>query len=111
MLRVRRVLQIFKEWFSNFLQARGMSKANGQMLFRYRATQAEYQELKGIFSDRFKTLSGALGSMNPVQSLLCLFCTHLSGGGGNMTEVLGDGQAYLSRSRWNRTGLIRFSDL
>lgn len=59
MLRVRRVLQIFKEWFYNFLQVRGMSKANGQMLFRYRATQAEYQELKGIFSDRFKTLGGA----------------------------------------------------
>ncbi len=36
-----------------------MDKANGQMLFRYRATQVEYQELKGIFTDRFITLDGA----------------------------------------------------
>ena len=35
-----------------------MDKANGQMLFRYRATQAEYQELKEIFSARFAALGG-----------------------------------------------------
>lgn len=35
-----------------------MDKANGQMLFRYRATQAEYQELKDIFAARFAALAG-----------------------------------------------------
>lgn len=35
-----------------------MDKANGQMLFRYRATQAEYQGLKEIFSARFAVLGG-----------------------------------------------------
>ena len=36
-----------------------MDKASGQMLFRYRATQAEYQELKGLLSHRFSELLGA----------------------------------------------------
>lgn len=36
-----------------------MDKVNGQMLFRYRATQAEYQELKAIFSTGFSALAGA----------------------------------------------------
>lgn len=35
-----------------------MDKANGQMLFRYRATQPEYQELKALFSDRLAALQG-----------------------------------------------------
>lgn len=36
-----------------------MHKVNGQMLFRYRATQEEYQELKEIFSASFTSLNGA----------------------------------------------------
>lgn len=52
-------MQAVKDWFHAFLRARGMDKANGQMLFRYRATQAEYQELKAIFSARFAALAGA----------------------------------------------------
>lgn len=51
-------MQVVKDWFHAFLRARGMDKANGQMLFRYRATQAEYQELKAIFSARFEALAG-----------------------------------------------------
>lgn len=51
-------MQAVKDWFHAFLRARGMDKANGQMLFRYRATQAEYQELKAIFSARFAALTG-----------------------------------------------------
>lgn len=54
----RRDLQEVKDWFHAFLRARGMDKANGQMLFRYRATQAEYLELKAIFSARFEALAG-----------------------------------------------------
>jgi len=52
-------LQVVKDWFHAFLRARGMDKPNGQMLFRYRATQAEYEELKEIFSVRFSVLGGA----------------------------------------------------
>lgn len=48
-----------KEWFHAFLRARGMEKANGQMLFRYRATKAEYRELREIFSERFASLRGS----------------------------------------------------
>ena len=51
-------MQAVKDWFYAFLRARSMDKANGQMLFRYRATQAEYQELKEIFSARFAGLGG-----------------------------------------------------
>lgn len=36
-----------------------MEKANGQMLFRYRATQTEYQELKALFASRFAALAGS----------------------------------------------------
>jgi hypothetical protein len=35
-----------------------MNKANGQMLFRYRTTQVEYQELKEIFTSIFANLGG-----------------------------------------------------
>lgn len=55
----RQDLQAVKDWFHAFLRARGMEKANGQMLFRYRATQTEYQELKAIFSARFSALGGS----------------------------------------------------
>ena len=51
-------MQAVKEWFHAFLQARSMDKADGQMLFRYRATQAEYQELKMLFSERLAALRG-----------------------------------------------------
>jgi len=51
-------LQTVKDWFHAFLRERGLDKANGQMLFRYRATQAEYRELKAIFSARFTGLHG-----------------------------------------------------
>lgn len=51
-------MQIPKDWFHSFLQARGMNKANGQMLFRYRTTQVEYQELKEIFTSIFANLGG-----------------------------------------------------
>lgn len=51
-------MQAVTDWFHTFLRARGMDKANGQMLFRYRATQAEYQDLKEIFSARFAVLGG-----------------------------------------------------
>lgn len=51
-------MQAVKDWFHAFLRARGMEKANGQMLFRYRATQAEYRELKAIISARFAALAG-----------------------------------------------------
>lgn len=52
-------LQGDKKWFLAFLQARGMDRAIGQMLFRYRATLAEYQELKERFSDRFAALGSS----------------------------------------------------
>lgn len=52
-------MRIPKDWFRVFLQARGMNKANGQMLFRYRATQAEYQGLKEIFAALFASLGGS----------------------------------------------------
>lgn len=35
-----------------------MEKANGQMLFQYRASLAEYQELKGLFAERLRVLNG-----------------------------------------------------
>lgn len=54
----RQELQAVKDWFHAFLRARGMEKANGQMLFRYRTTQAEYRELKAILSARFAALAG-----------------------------------------------------
>ena len=52
-------MQIFKEWFHNFLLRRGLNKVNGQMLFRYRTTITEYEELKVIFSGFFTNLGNA----------------------------------------------------
>lgn len=51
-------MQHFKEWFKAFLRARGMEKTNGQMLFRYRATLTEYQELKKILEISLTGLNG-----------------------------------------------------
>jgi hypothetical protein len=51
-------LQNFKDWFKAFLRARGMEKTNGQMLFRYRATLTEYQELKKILESSLAGLNG-----------------------------------------------------
>lgn len=48
-----------QSWLNNFLQVRGMEKPNGQMLFRYRTSQAEYLHLKRLLSARFVALSGA----------------------------------------------------
>ncbi|NZA01882.1 hypothetical protein H0I39_09140 [Ottowia beijingensis] len=36
-----------------------MDKANGQMLFRYRVSHSEYQELKDLLSDRLKNMAGS----------------------------------------------------
>ena len=51
-------MQTVKDWFRAFLQARGMDKANGQMLFQYRASHAEYLELRDLLSARFTALDG-----------------------------------------------------
>lgn len=51
-------MQTVKDWFRAFLQARGMDKANGQMLFQYRASHAEYLELRDLLSARFTALNG-----------------------------------------------------
>lgn len=48
-----------KQWFDGFLQTRGKERPNGQMLFRYRTSEAEYQQLKGLLTARFAALSGA----------------------------------------------------
>ena len=51
-------MQTVKDWFRAFLQARGMEMANGQMLFQYRASHAEYQELQDLLSARITALNG-----------------------------------------------------
>lgn len=52
-------MQAVKDWFQAFLQARGMDKPNGKMLFQYRASFAEYQQLRDLISARFAALNGA----------------------------------------------------
>ena len=48
-----------KNWLGDFLQARSLEEPNGQMLFRYRASLAEYQQLKNLLSAQFECLGGA----------------------------------------------------
>ena len=48
-----------QSWLDTFFQVRSIDKPNGQMLFRYRTSQAQYQQLKGLLTARFTALSGA----------------------------------------------------
>jgi len=52
-------LQVVKDCFRAFLQSRGMDKANGQMLFRYRATLEEYRAIRELLAARLVALGGA----------------------------------------------------
>ena len=48
-----------QRWLTNFFQVRGIDKPTGKMLFRYRASQNEYHQLKDLLVARFTALSGA----------------------------------------------------
>lgn len=42
-----------ENWLTKFLQDRGLTRANGQMLFRYRSSEAEYRQLQSLLNVRF----------------------------------------------------------
>ncbi len=48
-----------QRWLDTFFQVRGIEKPNGQMLFRYRTSRTEYEQLKALLAARFTILSGA----------------------------------------------------
>ncbi len=48
-----------KSWLDTFFQVRSIDKPNGQMLFRYRTSQAQYQQLKDLLTARLTALSGS----------------------------------------------------
>lgn len=48
-----------QSWLETFFRARGIEKPNGQMLFRYRTSRTEYEQLKALLAARFTALSGA----------------------------------------------------
>ena len=47
----------FNAWRSAFLAARGLPRADGRMLFSYRTTREEYQNLRELFAVRIRALS------------------------------------------------------
>lgn len=47
-----------QSWVDTFFQVRGIEKPNGQMLFRYRTSRTEYEQLKALLAARFTALSG-----------------------------------------------------
>lgn len=53
------VLNNPQSWLDTFFQVRSIEKPNGQMLFRYRTSKTEYQQLKALLAARLAALSGA----------------------------------------------------
>lgn len=52
-------MQEYADWVDTFLRRRGLSRPNGEMLFSYRATQAEYLSLQALMARTLECLSGA----------------------------------------------------
>lgn len=48
----------FQDWFRRFLNKRGLSQPNGQMLFQYRVSGPEYLMLRNLFNTHFRMLRG-----------------------------------------------------
>lgn len=51
-------MQVFFDGYREFLDKRSMTRPNGQMLFHYRASKAEYLSLRELFSNRLAVLNG-----------------------------------------------------
>ena len=52
-------LQEYADWIDAFLGKRGLSRPNGEMLFAYRATKAEYSSLQALLARTLECLGGA----------------------------------------------------
>ena len=51
-------MQVFLNWYHEFLAKRGMQRPNGQMLFHYRASSSEYLSLRALFFNNLASLNG-----------------------------------------------------
>ena len=52
-------MQNYANWIETFLRGRGLSRPNGEMLFGYRATKAEYVSLQELLACALECLNGA----------------------------------------------------
>jgi hypothetical protein len=64
-------LQEYADWIESFLRTRGLSRANGEMLFAYRATRAEYLSLKAVLARTLECLNGAPWTLRSAPECAC----------------------------------------
>ena len=64
-------MSTFVEWLRSFLSARGLTRPSGAMLFSYRATKAEYLELRKLFSAQLEQLRGAPWTPSSASECAC----------------------------------------
>ena len=64
-------LEEFAGWLDAFLRRRGLSRANGDMLFAYRTTQAEYSSLRQLLARRLSCLNGAAWILRSAAECAC----------------------------------------
>lgn len=61
----------FQAWRSEFLAARGLSRADGRMLFSYRTTREEYLELRALFAGRIQALGDCAWTLYSTAECAC----------------------------------------
>lgn len=64
-------MQEYADWIESFLRTRGLTRANGDMLFVYRATKAEYLSLQALLSRTLEGLGGAPWTMRSAPECAC----------------------------------------
>jgi len=64
-------LQEYADWMESFLRTRGLVRANGEMLFAYRATKAEYLSLQSMLARTLECLDGAPWTLRSAPECAC----------------------------------------
>ncbi len=64
-------MQEYADWIETFLNRRGLSRPNGEMLFGYRATKAEYLSLQALLARTLEGLNGAPWTLRSAPECAC----------------------------------------
>jgi hypothetical protein len=61
----------YADWIDAFLSKRGLSRPNGEMLFGYRATKAEYLSLQALMARKLESLEGTPWILRSTSECAC----------------------------------------